>query len=285
MLLVYRLVASAICAALIVSACQPKADSVDTNNTVPTSEAATTVPDTVTDEPEYSDNNPSADDMVADVAPMTAMQADYTKSLTRMSDEMMIGMGYNDPDTTFAKSMLGHRRGALDIANLQLKYGSDSIMRQLAQRVINSQQSEINIINKWLASHPDIAKPKLETPFVQQEYLDSLQLMHQDITSAITDPIADVAFAHVMLAHYSSAGKMAKIELKYGTDKDMLALARQIIETQEPTISDLQNWLAANSASLDNDSLTDDDIEDDDAINNGKSNDDKNLATEAVAAS
>ena len=284
MLLVYRLVASAICAALIVSACQPKADSVDTNNTTPTSEAATTVPDTVTDEPEYSDNNPSANDMVADVAPMTAIQTDYTKSLTRMSDEMMIGMGYNDPDTTFAKSMLGHRRGALDMANLQLKYGNDSIMRQLAQRVINSQQSEINIINKWLASHPDIAKPKLETPFVQQEYLDSLQLINEDITSAITAPIADVAFARVMLAHYSSASKMAKIELKYGTDEDMLALARQIIETQQPTISNLQNWLAANSASLDNGNLVDDDNEDDDATNNDKSNDDKSLATETVAA-
>ena len=284
MLLVYRLVASAICTALVLSACQPKADSVNTNNTAPTSEATTTVPDTVTEQPDYSDNDLLANDKVADIAPMTAMQTDYTKSLTRMNDEMMIGMGYNDPDTTFAKSMLGHRRGALDMANLQLKYGNDPIMRQLAPQVIDSQQSEINTINKWLASHPDSAKPKLETPFVQQEYLDSLQLINEDITSAITDPIADVAFARVMLAHYSSASKMAKIELKYGTDKDMLALARQIIETQEPTISNLQNWLVANSAALDNGNLVDDDIADDDAINNNKSNDDKNLATETVAA-
>ncbi len=279
MLLVYRLVASAICAALIVSACQPKADSVDTNNTVPTSEATTTVPGTVTEQPEYSDNDLLANDKVADIASMTAMQTDYTKSLTRMNDEMMIGMRYNDPDTTFAKSMLGHRRGALDMVNLQLKYGSDPIMRQLAQQITDSQQSESNTINKWLASHPDSAKPKLETPFVQQEYLDSLQLINEDITSAITYPIADVAFARVMLAHYSSASKMAKIELKYGTDEDMLALARQIIGTQEPTISNLQNWLAANSAALDNSNLVDDDIEDDDAIN-----DDKNLTTETVAA-
>lgn len=285
MLAVYRLVASAACAALMISACQPKADSVDIPNTASDSKVMTTAPDTATDQPKYSDNDLLANDKVANIAPMTAMQTDYTKSLTRMNDEMMIGMRYNDPDTTFAKSMLGHRRGALDMANLQLKYGSDPIVRQLAQQISDSQQSESNTINKWLASHPDIAKPKLETPFVQQEYLDSLQLINEDITSAITDPIADVAFARVMLAHYSSASKMAKIELKYGTDKDMLALARQIIETQEPTISNLQNWLAANPASLDNDSLTDDDIEDNDVINNDKSNNDKNLATETVAAS
>ena len=207
---------------------------------------------------------------------MTAMQTDYTKSLTRMNDEMKIGMGYNDPDTTFAKSMLGHRRGALDMANLQLKYGNDPIMRQLAQQIIDSQQSEINIINKWLASHPDIAKPKLETPFVQQEYLDSLQLMNEDMTLGIADPSADVAFARVMLAHYSSAGKMAKIELKYGTDQEMLALARQIIETLQPTISNLQNWLAANSSSLDNDSLPDDTAANDTMINSADGSNDRN---------
>lgn len=276
MLAVYRLVFSTISAALVLSACQPKADSVDITNTASDSEVTTTVPDAITEQPEYSDNDISTEDKVADIAPMTAMQTDYTKSLTRMNDEMKIGMGYNDPDTTFAKSMLGHRRGALDMVNLQLKYGNDPIMRQLAQQIIDSQQSESNIINKWLASHPDIAKPKLETPFVQQEYLDSLQLMNEDITLGIADPSADVAFARVMLAHYSSAGKMAKIELKYGTDQEMLALARQIIETQQPTISNLQNWLAANSAALDNDSLPDDTAANDTMINSADGSNDRN---------
>ena len=276
MLHVYRLVTSAICAAFVLSACQPKADSVDITNTASDSEVTTTVPDAITEQPKHSDNDISMDDKVADIAPITAMQTDYTKSLTRMNDEMKIGMGYNDPDTTFAKSMLGHRRGALDMVNLQLKYGNDPIMRQLAQQIIDSQQSESNTINKWLASHPDIAKPKLETPFVQQEYLDSLQLMNDDMTLGIADPSADMAFARVMLAHYSSAGKMAKIELKYGTDQEMLALARQVIETQQPTISNLQNWLAANSATLDNDSLPDDTAANDTMINSADGSNDRN---------
>ena len=42
-----------------------------------------------------------------------------------MHDEMMIGMGYNDPDTAFAKAMLGHHRGAVVMAKIQLKYGTD----------------------------------------------------------------------------------------------------------------------------------------------------------------
>lgn len=261
---VYHL-AIATCMTLMLSACQPKADSVEPTQPAPADDVInnSTTPEAGTDDEGYVDNNLSANDMIADIAPMTAMQADYDKSITRMHDEMLIGMGYNDPDTTFAKSMLGHSRGALDMASLQLKYGSDPVMRQLAQQVIDSQQGEINIINKWLASHLDSARAKLETPFVQQEYTDTTQIMLDEMSLSIADPVADVAFARTMLAHYISAGKMAKIELKYGTNEEMLVLARQIINAQQPIIVDLQNWLAANSTSLDSDNITDDDIADD----------------------
>ncbi len=261
---VYHL-AIATCMTLMLSACQPKADSVEPTQPAPADDVInnSTTPEAGTDDEGYVDNNLSANDMVADIAPMTAMQADYDKSITRMHDEMLIGMGYNDPDTTFAKSMLGHSRGALDMASLQLKYGSDPVMRQLAQQVIDSQQGEINIINKWLASHLDSARAKLETPFVQQEYTDTTQIMLDEMSLSIADPVADVAFARTMLAYYISAGKMAKIELKYGTNEEMLVLARQIINAQQPIIVDLQNWLAANSTSLDSDNITDDDIADD----------------------
>ena len=261
---VYHL-AIATCMTLMLSACQPKADSVEPTQPAPADDVInnSTTPEAGTDDEGYVDNNLSANDMIADIAPMTAMQADYDKSITRMHDEMLIGMGYNDPDTTFAKSMLGHSRGALDMASLQLKYGSDPVMRQLAQQVIDSQQGEINIINKWLASHLDSARAKLETPFVQQEYTDTTQIMLDEMSLSIADPVADVAFARTMLAHYISAGKMAKIELKYGTNEEMLVLARQIINAQQPIIIDLQNWLAASSTSLDSDNITDDDIADD----------------------
>ncbi|MDN5565778.1 MAG: DUF305 domain-containing protein [Psychrobacter sp.] len=274
---VYHL-AIATCMTLMLSACQPKANSVEP---APADDVinSSTNPPTVTDGADYVDNNLSANDMVADIAPMTAIQADYNESITRMHDEMMIGMGYNDPDTTFAKSILGHSRGALDMASLQLKYGSDPVMRQTAQQLINLQQGQINIVNKWLASHLDTARAKLETPFVQQEYTDTTQIMLAEMSLSIADPVADVAFARTMLAHYISAGKMAKIELKYGTNEEMLALARQISHAQQPIVIDLQNWLMANGSALDSNSSTDDDV-----ISDDKNNADKNLAKEAIEA-
>ena len=39
------------------------------------------------------------------------------------------------------------------MANVQLKYGTDEEMRQLAQSIIDNQQAEIELMQKWIASH------------------------------------------------------------------------------------------------------------------------------------
>src|SRR5699024_12874915 len=72
----------------------------------------------------------------------------------RSSDLMMVEMNYNDPDAAFAQGMLGHHVGAVEMAEIQLKYGTDKEMRQLAQEIIDAQQSEIEQMQSWLASHP-----------------------------------------------------------------------------------------------------------------------------------
>ena len=74
----------------------------------------------------------------------------------------------------------------------------------------------------------------------------------------IADPIPDVAFASAMLAHHKGAVEMAMIELKYGTDEQMLTLARDIIATQKLEIEQLQNWLAKHRTESDNDTSLND---------------------------
>lgn len=151
----FVLLATSISTALLLGACQPAADS----QSAPVEEATPPMTDMTHAEHENMSHDTSVDsENATDDTQMTDMLKDYTKSMTSMHDEMMIGMGYNDPDTAFAKGMLGHHRGAIDMAKIQLKYGTDDAMRQLAQDIITAQQAEIDILNKWLASHPDAAK-------------------------------------------------------------------------------------------------------------------------------
>lgn len=186
----------------------------------------------------------TGDAMVTDEIRMTDRYQDYTESMTDMHDEMMIGMGYNDPDTAFAKTMLGHHRGAIDMANIELEYGTNADMRKLAQEVIEVQQAEVDIFRKWLASHPDIPEPELVTNAMQRAYHSSVTMMHSDMSAGIADPVADMAFARAMLAHHIGAVKMARTQLKYGDDDEMRVLAKDIISAQQKQIERMQDWIA-----------------------------------------
>ncbi|MGM8897151.1 MULTISPECIES: CopM family metallochaperone [unclassified Psychrobacter] len=241
---------------LVLSACQPITE--NSESTVLQNDETTTIEEVVAPSTQATEQATKVDEtidghaghhmpdaaMSADDVQMSDMLKDYSKSMARMHDEMMIGMNYNDPDTAFAKGMLGHHRGALDMAKTELKYGTDETMRKLAQDIIDSQQVEIDTINKWLASHPDAAKPKPDTQAMQQAYAKGMETMHGEMTLGIADPMPDMAFARGMLPHHIGAVDMAMVQMKYGKDTEMRQLAQQIIDTQQREIELMQDWIA-----------------------------------------
>lgn len=236
------LLATSISAALLLSACQPMAES---NQPTPVEESTMHTDDMSHSEHDSTDTNTLTDGgNVAAESQMSDMLRDYTKSMSQMHDEMMVGMNYNDPDTAFAKGMLGHHRGAVDMAKIELKYGTDDAMRQLAQDIITAQQAEIDILNKWLASHPDAAKPKPNTEAMQQAYAKGMSDMHGEMSLGIADPAPDMAFARGMLPHHIAAVNMATTQLIYGTDEEMRVLAQNVIDTQQTEIDLMKNWIA-----------------------------------------
>ena len=234
------LFATGVSAALLISACQPASDDVEVNAV---QDDAPVVAEQVDSHEDMDAHDMMTADTTPDEMPMTDIFKDYTKSMTDMHNEMMVGMAYNDPDTAFAKSMLGHHHGAVDMAKIELKYGNDETMRKLAKDIIDSQQLEIDIINKWLASHPDAPKPKPNTQAMQQAYTAGMQAMHNDMMTGIANPVPDMAFARGMLPHHRGAVDMAMIQLQYGTDKEMRKLAQDIIDAQQPEIIWLQEWI------------------------------------------
>ncbi len=232
---------TSISAALVLSACQPTTEDNQSNPAEETSPPVTDMPHAEHDGMADDTLTNDSDSSVSDESQMSDMLRDYTRSMTRMHDEMMIGMRYNDPDTAFAKGMLGHHRGAVEMAKIELKYGTDEAMRQLAQDVITAQQAEIDVLNKWLASHPDAAKPKPNTVAMQQAYAKSMENMHGEMTLGVSDPVPDMAFARGMLPHHIAAVDMAKVQLEYGTDEEMRQLAQDIIDTQQTEIDMMKN--------------------------------------------
>src|SRR4030081_2148585 len=78
---------------------------------------------------------------------------DWSELMASM-DKMRMAMGAIKPsgnnDVDFVRLMLPHHQAAIDMAKTQLSYGQDPQMRELAQKIIPAQQSEIELMQRWL---------------------------------------------------------------------------------------------------------------------------------------
>lgn len=94
-------------------------------------------------------------------------------------------------------------------------------------------------------SHEGHPAPAADSPS-SAAYAAAAARMHADMGAELTGD-ADVDFARGMIPHHQGAIDMAKIELEYGKDPELRALAERIIAAQEEEIAFLEAWIAANA--------------------------------------
>jgi hypothetical protein len=64
-----------------------------------------------------------------------------------------------DADGDFARMMIPHHQGAIDMALAELRYGKDKRLRRLAQEIIVDQQQEITVMHLALGDIPTPGTP------------------------------------------------------------------------------------------------------------------------------
>jgi len=90
-----------------------------------------------------------ADATAADVSG-DAMAA-YGQAMQRMHGPMMQGISDPDPDAAFVHGMIPHHQGAIDMAEIVLRYGKDESLHDLALHIIEAQEREIEEMRAWLS--------------------------------------------------------------------------------------------------------------------------------------
>jgi uncharacterized protein (DUF305 family) len=84
-------------------------------------------------------------------------QTPADKAFQAAMDRMMADMGQRfsgDVDHDFVAGMIPHHRGAIDMAQVELQYGKDPVLKRLAREIIRAQQKEIAFMRQWQQRHP-----------------------------------------------------------------------------------------------------------------------------------
>lgn len=78
-----------------------------------------------------------------------------TKAAMDKMHKQMTGMKMTgNPDQDFVMMMIPHHQGAVDMAQIELKYGTDPKLRKMAQTIVDSQKKEIAEMKAWQKAHP-----------------------------------------------------------------------------------------------------------------------------------
>jgi uncharacterized protein (DUF305 family) len=96
----------------------------------------------------------SAISTVPSSIPAPTADADLAKSMETMHAEMQKVDYSGNADADFASLMIPHHQGAVQMAEVELQFGSDLRLRRLAQEIIVTQQSEIDVMKSAIKGFP-----------------------------------------------------------------------------------------------------------------------------------
>lgn len=84
---------------------------------------------------------------------MSGPQTPFTPSEDKMHQDMMQATGA-DVQETYARKMIAHHRGAIEMSEVVLRENPDAQLRAMAQKTIADQGREITMLEQWIEQRP-----------------------------------------------------------------------------------------------------------------------------------
>jgi uncharacterized protein (DUF305 family) len=159
-------------------------------------------------------------------------------TMMRKMDTVKTGIS---PDYDFMSQMIPHHQGAIEMARYEIENGRNFLTIQLAKSILAEQAVEIQQMQGYKKLFLPVDYP-LKDKF-KKEMNETMDLMMRNMPADHELDDVDIAFAMVMISHHQAGIDMAKVVLKFSSDKKTIGLSKQIIASQEVEIGQMCSFL------------------------------------------
>ena len=170
---------------------------------------------------------------------MNAMNTMMTKMI---SMEMT-----HDFDYDFAKMMIDHHEGAIEMAHIEIASGGDQKIKSLAEKMIAAQKAEQDKLRAIMANHNPVSsqtKPNDDhAAGGHNELMVAMKENENSMKSMTMTGDVDKDFVMMMIPHHQSAITMADNEISHGHHVELKLMAQQMRVDQASEIKEMQLWL------------------------------------------
>lgn len=150
---------------------------------------------------------------------------------------------HNEQDVMFAQMMIPHHQQAIEMSDILLANdGAMPEVASLAEEIKDAQAPEIDTLTSWLTEWG--ADPAEEMDHGDMS-TDSGMMSEEDLANleSATGPEVNRLFLEQMIMHHEGAIAMAQDQVDNGQNPDAIALAENIIATQEEEIATMGSIL------------------------------------------
>lgn len=159
----------------------------------------------------------------------------FSQAEMQMHERMMAATGANASET-WARKMIEHHRGAVQMSQVLIDGGGEPGYVEMARMGSEKQQREIAALERMLAG--GVAGGSGEAnPFGPVE-----QSMHQAMMAASGANLSE-AWARKMITHHQGAVEMSEVLIRQGGDPQAVAMARRVVADQRREIAHLEAML------------------------------------------
>lgn len=169
-------------------------------------------------------------------------------SMNDMMGKMDAMKRKGNTDHDFAHMMMEHHKGAVAMADIELRDGKDATMKQMAAKIKADQQKELGEmtpIAERLDSAPGNYKPLDPADPFTSKMKASMDDVMKNMPKSVANP--DMNFNMLMTVHHQSAVDMAKAELAHGKDTKLKEMAQLMVDAQQKEIADFKAWHSKNA--------------------------------------